>query len=423
MRLRLLSGGVIIAAALVFPAESVRASNAAPTCNGVRATMVGDNSSQVLQGTNGRDVILAMGGDDTVFGNGGDDVVCGGPGIDHFTGGPGDDSFISDGDLGTPVSDGADTIIGGPGHDRVTYRFRHYGVEVNLTTPGGDGYAGENDNIHPDIEEIEGSQGPDRMAGTDGASQTLRGSGGSDMLWGGDTLTGTANDIIYGDDDNDMLIGSGGNDRLYGGLGSDRLWGVGGHDSFGEPATPNDGADIISGGSDRDCVDYTARTEGVYITMDGQPNDGDVDGSAEPLLVSRENDNVMTDVECVRGSGFRDFLDGSAYPASPGEDGVTIVGWHGPDRITGSSGNDRITGDTVFNGPRQGSDDGDHLSGGPGDDHVIGGFGDDEIIGGSGADRLDGTDGVAANDEVDGSFDSDSDVCFGDFNDTVSRCP
>ena len=72
------------------------AAAAAPTCQGLRATIVGDPGGEVIDGTRRRDVIVGLGGDDVIRGRGGDDVICGGPGRDLLHGGPGDDTFSGD---------------------------------------------------------------------------------------------------------------------------------------------------------------------------------------------------------------------------------------------------------------------------------------------------------------------------------------
>jgi hypothetical protein len=67
-----------------------------PTCNGLRATIVGSNRSEVIRGTARADVIVALGGNDTVYGGGGNDTICGGFGRDTLHGGGGND-FINGG--------------------------------------------------------------------------------------------------------------------------------------------------------------------------------------------------------------------------------------------------------------------------------------------------------------------------------------
>jgi Ca2+-binding RTX toxin-like protein len=416
---RLIPGLAVVVAVLTLPVTPVRASEAALLCGGLRVTIKGTDASEVLNGTDGRDVIHALDGHDFVYAKGGNDVVCGGPGDDYLAGSLDDDVFVSDWDWGSPISDGSDTIHGGQGHDVMSYSGRQWGVRVDLAVPGGDGYyPDENDNIYTDVEEVEGSQGPDRLVGTNNIGQTLRGLGGADMIWGDVDETGSSRDIIYGDDGYDQLIGYGGDDELYGGAGNDRLWGDDGNDTFIEPVAPNDGSDTFYGGSGDDCVTYHLRTSNVYVTVDGKPNDG-ASRPGAGFNPGVENDNVTLDVECVRGGLGNDYLDGSGYAAEPGDAGLTLAGWLGEDRVVGSRGNDLIYGDTFSKNPPSGGLHGDRLLGRHGDDRIVGGFGEDEIAGDQGADVLDATDD-AGHDEVDGG--PDPDTCYTDYGDSVHHC-
>lgn len=59
----------------------------APSCQGLRPTIVGTEGSDRITGTGGRDIIHALGGNDVVNAIAGDDVVCGGPGKDELSDG------------------------------------------------------------------------------------------------------------------------------------------------------------------------------------------------------------------------------------------------------------------------------------------------------------------------------------------------
>lgn len=63
------------------------------TCQGVRATIVGNRKGNLLIGTPRRDVIWAGLGADTVLGRGGRDLICGGRGADALIGGAGRDKL------------------------------------------------------------------------------------------------------------------------------------------------------------------------------------------------------------------------------------------------------------------------------------------------------------------------------------------
>ena len=80
---------------------------AAVTCGGLKATIVGTNGANVLVGTSGADVIVARGGNDTIKGKGGGDLICAGGGNDYVDGGPAHD--VVRGEVGH------DTCVTSPG--------------------------------------------------------------------------------------------------------------------------------------------------------------------------------------------------------------------------------------------------------------------------------------------------------------------
>ena len=88
------------------------------TCGGLRPTIIGTESADVLVGTSGDDVILANGGADLVLSLAGNDTICGGDGNDKLKGGPGRDSLF--GDAGVDKLRGGgdrDVCTGGPQRD------------------------------------------------------------------------------------------------------------------------------------------------------------------------------------------------------------------------------------------------------------------------------------------------------------------
>jgi hypothetical protein len=88
------------------------------TCNGLSATIVGDDGDNVIDGTSGDDVIWAGAGDDIVRGRGGNDTICLGDGNDTGYGGAGRDTIL--GGKGADVLDGGgkkDKLFGGGGDD------------------------------------------------------------------------------------------------------------------------------------------------------------------------------------------------------------------------------------------------------------------------------------------------------------------
>jgi Ca2+-binding RTX toxin-like protein len=213
------------------------------------------------------DVEGAIGGSDSdlLIGNGGGGIFFGGNGDDRI--GPGA---------------GPDVVFGGPGFDAVSYAGRTAAVRVDLAASGGDGEAGENDDLQPDVEQVVGGAGDDQLTGSAGAN-TLIGGGGRDRLAGRDgvdLLQGGANaDVLEGGPGQDILAGGDGNDSLDGGISSDTL----------------------DGGAGEDQAVYSARREPVTVTLDGKPDDG----------ARGENDRIKTNVEGVAGGAGRDRLDTS----------------------------------------------------------------------------------------------------------------
>ncbi len=190
----------------------------------------------ILSGGEGNDTLNGGPGDDELSGGPGDDVENGGPGDDRFggfgffdfgsgdpgndqlNGGAGNDRFeqstvFSQGPpptfTETTSNDGADNIVGGPDFDTVSYDeftftstmvdFTPVNVNVSLDDAANDGSSGEGDNVHSDVEDINGGAGDD-------------------------TLTGdAAANAIVGGDGNDTITGGGGSDNLVGGHGNDTM--------------------------------------------------------------------------------------------------------------------------------------------------------------------------------------------------------
>jgi RTX calcium-binding nonapeptide repeat (4 copies) len=94
----------LLAVAAMVGAERAEA---AATCAGQKATVVGTNGANVLLGTNQADVIVARGGNDTIKGKGGADLICAGDGNDYVDGGPVHDVVRGDA--------GHDTCVSSPG--------------------------------------------------------------------------------------------------------------------------------------------------------------------------------------------------------------------------------------------------------------------------------------------------------------------
>jgi hypothetical protein len=146
--------------------------------------------------------------------------------------------------------------------------------------------------------------------------------------------------LIQGEAGNDNLTGGAGNDLLIGGDGLDVMDGQGGADTF-------------AGQNGTDRVDYISRTGPVDASLDSQADDG----------AAGEHDNILDDVETIRGGSGNDSL----------------VGNGNRNFLIGEGGNDIIFG--------QGGA-GDDLNGGPGDDRLFAADGlSDEVNCGDGNDQ------------------------------------
>ena len=252
---------------------------------------------------------------------------------------------------------------------------------------------------------LRGDYGHDSLSAP-GVSVMVDADGG----YGDDTITGgIAGDLLRGGYGNDVIRGygaplptlilSGGgfaissprftfylppadNDTMYGDDGNDTL--IGGND-----------ADFMSGGNGADLADYSDRTAGVKVTLDGVANDGSFDWWTG---ASTEMDNVFWDVENLRGGSGGDILWGSVWAND-------FSGGAGDDQLYGVGGNDRL----------DGSFGNDSLSAGDGNDIVRGSDGNDSVDGGTGMDQIDGD----AGDDWISAGDANDVVRGGDGNDTI----
>ena len=268
-------------------------------------------------------------------------------------GGPDNDTFLQ-GASATPD----EVLWGGDGIDTVSYASRTAPLTITAgsTANDGDGSGtGEDDDIKSDIEVVTGGQDDDTMSGTNGFAITFNGGPGDDTLTGAD-----GNDTLNGDAGDDDLMGKDGDDVLSGGAGDD---------TFAEETADN-GSDTFNGGAGVDVVDYSGRSVGVIVTMDGKTADDGEDG---------EDDNVKGDVEDLIGTDEVDDITGNALA----------------NHITGGLENDELdggAGDDVF---YQDADD-------DGDDTIAGGLGVDTVDYSDRTDPVHATlDGATASGEYD----------------------
>ncbi|BEL10929.1 hypothetical protein Q0Z83_091200 [Actinoplanes sichuanensis] len=208
--------------------------------------LYGDTGADQLFGNGGRDYLNGDEGNDRLWGGDGDDNLSGDRGNDALAGGNGHDSLFgmdgNDREYGGAGADkfwqtydpdlpDADLFVGGPDEDEVVYIARERAVAAdNDGVKGDDGGRGEGDTISTDVENLQGGDGNDWLAGN------------------------SARNVLYGSRGDDVLVGGGGNDALIGNEGRDRLWGGAGDDglSGGPDGTASDRLDGGANGTDGD---------------------------------------------------------------------------------------------------------------------------------------------------------------------------
>jgi Ca2+-binding RTX toxin-like protein len=161
-----------------------------------QTTLVDVAGATTQNGGDGDDSLNGGDGSDTLNGGDGSDLLSGADGADHLDGGAGDDDAASGGGLDGGA--GADDIHGGDGVDLVINTDTR-DQTLTLDDSADDGFAGEGDNVHSDVEK----------AATNTGNDTLVGSGADNLLFGDE-----GNDTITGGAGQDVLVGAGGNDVI-----------------------------------------------------------------------------------------------------------------------------------------------------------------------------------------------------------------
>ena len=316
-------------------------------------------------------------GDVDLFGVGATKFI-GTAGNDTFTGAAGDETFDGGG--------GADVYHGKGGVDAVYYGAKTVAVNAAINGKATSGTPGENDLIDTDMDMLIGSAFDDTLTGSAHAD-TLDGLGGDDSLDGGDgndrLLPG-----IYSPGSNavnDTLIGGTGTDTAdfaefssflnpvvvildgnkndgysptsaaHGFVDTENVNNVGQAIGDDKPnaltnvsgyAAGNGGndtldADVCDGGTGDDVitaktlVDYSSRTDGVTVSVDGVANDGE----------AGEHDNVTFAPSLY---GYRTILGGKGNDKLVGgEENDLLVGLQGNDTLFGGGGDDVLAGDVA----------------------------------------------------------------------------
>ncbi|CUR55928.1 exported hypothetical protein [metagenome] len=269
MRLvRSLVPALVAAAGLAAPVViAPLAQAAAPSCAGLKATIVDNDKGNTINGTPQRDVIAARGGNDTIRGHGGNDVICGGDGADVIIGGEGNDRLYGEADLakvdqfGRTVMKG-DTISGGLGDDTIDLGFDfRQASEGTVRVLDGVSYADAPAAVVVDFRAAAtvaiAANGNDTVTGYSHGVRIA----GSEL---GDTIKGTnGDDAIYARGGDDTIFGRGGDDTIVADtsstIGNDRLYGEAGDDSLSSSV----GSDTLVGGTGEDALTSTSELHQV----------------------------------------------------------------------------------------------------------------------------------------------------------------
>jgi hypothetical protein len=208
-----------------------------------------DANGETIDGGSGDDVVIGHDGADTLTGGAGDDDMQGGGGNDVIDGGAGDDDL--DGGAG------ADDLHGGSGIDSafpVAIADPAPDARGTLDDTADDGGPGEGDNVHSDVENLEGGS----FAATAGAPGdglvTLVGSAASNSLT---VSSGHGN-----------IDGGAGNDVLAGGPLDDTITS---RDGYADVVTCGDGADTVIADTFDTVSDSCESVQRATVTLPGAP--------------------------------------------------------------------------------------------------------------------------------------------------------
>jgi len=216
---------------------------------------------ETVDGGGGTDTLLGNGGANTLRGGAGNDAVDGGGGSDVVEGGP-----------------GADQLNRGPDFDLVRYSDAG-GQTIALDDIANDGVAGELDNVHSDIEDVDAGPGNDTVVGSESVN------------------------TLAGGDGDDRLDGRGGVDTFFGGDGADVLLA---RDGLRERVECGPGSD----GGEGDTIDLIVDCEGVSLSSALVP-DADGDGSTKPADCNDENPAIHPGAVDIPENGVDENCDGA----------------------------------------------------------------------------------------------------------------
>ncbi|MEZ5596308.1 MAG: calcium-binding protein [Pseudomonadales bacterium] len=338
-----------------------------------------------ITGAVATDVVDAGDGNDWIFGARGDDTLIGGRGNDTLIGGL-----------------GSDLLEGGAGSDTADYSAYAVRIIADLmesdsgaayVTIDPDGDLFEEDRLRQ-VENILSGSADDVLIGDD-ADNSFNGGAGSDLLIGHggfDTLDGaggvdtvdysdsakaitanlseTTNNVTVDSGDIDTVlnvenfIATDFDDRVIGSAEADTIFGGLGNDRL----SGGRGNDHLDGGEgEGDFADFSDAVTGVVLNLGETP-----DANGYTTAVMGAEVDHLRNLEHVTGSAYADRITGS-------DAGQILQGAGGDDTIAGAGGDDTI----------DGQEGNDVLAGDAGNDRFLVSHGLDRLDGGAGLDTID----------------------------------
>ena len=382
----------------------------------------------------------------------GDDIVLGGNGQDRLYGGEGDDqlyTFRTSNPSGDPIEEsvfgetGDDVIFtgdskvlvdGGEGDDTVDYSLSIYSVNVDFLTNSaqdtGDGSDPRNIYRFVDVENANGTNNDDVLAGGNGVNVLSGGRGNDTIVEQGTGLAIASYEANPGKVEVDLSLGTA---FEYDPTGTtieftDTLIEVRGArgSKFGDDLKGSDRNDFIEGGDGDDTI---AAGDGLDTIFSGDGNDWIEAGAGNDEIDTGDGEDTVTasDADDIITGGLGNKL----ITAAGGNDKITTLS--GDDTITSESGNATIDAGNGENDitTGNGSDDiktgsgndtivssggRNEISAGSGTNEITTGNGNDRIFSGAGRDIIDAGNG---NNTV-GAGEGDNDVTTGNGNDNIT---
>ena len=401
---------------------------------GTKINGLGGNDN--INGSAHNDIIYGDDGDDRLNGKAGDDILDGGAGNDILCGGTGSDTFIFGRGYGHDTISDYDTTAGrwdniqlkGLNYEDVVFNISGTNLIITIKNTGETMtvYNGLHSNEAFHIQAVNFADGSSLtmdqiraggLYGTDNnetitiyQGATVYGQGGADRINGS-----ADDDVIFGGDGNDVLLGNAGNDIIDGGAGNDTLCGGSGSDTF-----------IFGRGYGHDTISDYDTSEGRWdkIQLKGLNYEDVVFNisGANLVVTIKDTGETMTILNGLNSNETYhiqavEFADGKAMTMNQ----IRADGLHGTDAretitlnqgatVYGQGGDDRINGsaddDVIFGG-----DGNDVLLGNAGNDIIDGGAGNDNLYGGAGNDvfifgRGYGHDQISEYDVTEGRWDT-----------------